>query len=247
MEMAALEIARLSEEVDYYRESSAREHEARVSAEAHLLSMEDRMLELEQAVREDCANEFEQRLAVEMARWKAGMQVELERGEEHWDRKIEVFERSLGVQIHVTGASSDEASDAGENKENVLVEDLEQENDRLRREIMVLKRELAGRSPSKRVPLGERDDLNTTGSPRSSRHPSRNMEGNESLHRKMEKLRVSSQDNSKNMDTNMGSGGQPVSRSASKNRVDDNGSPQKKVRKFMAKKWDSGLDDDDLF
>lgn len=218
MEIAALEIARLSEEIDYLRDTANREHEARVSAEAHLLSMEDRMLELEQAVREDCVAEFEQRLAVELARWKAGMQVEIERGEEHWDRKIEVFERSLGVQVVVTGAASDDEVE-GENKENVLVENLQQENDRLRREMMVLKRELAGRSPSKRVPLGERDDV-TTGTPRSSK-------GGDSLQRKMEKLRVSED----------GRG------SSASRRDDSNGSP-KKMRKLTAKRWESGVDDD---
>ena len=214
-----MEIARLSEEIDYLRDTLNREHEARVSAEAHLLSMEDRMLELEQAVREDCVAEFEQRLAVELARWKAGMQVEIERGEEHWDRKIEVFERSLGVQVTVTGAASDEEIES-ENKENVLVENLQEENDRLRREMMVLKRELASRSPSKRVPLGERDDM-TTGTPRTSK-------GGDSLQRKMEKLRVSED------------GG----RGSSASRRDDSSGSPKKMRKLATKRWESGMDDD---
>jgi hypothetical protein len=114
MELAALEIARLTEEADILRGELARESDARMSAEAHLLSMEDRMLDLEQAIREDCVAEFETRLAVELARWKASLAIEQERGEDHWDRKIELFERGLDI-----------SDDVEDDKENVLVENLE--------------------------------------------------------------------------------------------------------------------------
>jgi len=172
MELAALEIARLTEEADMLRGELGRESEARMSAEAHLLSMEDRMLDLEQAIREDCVTEFETRLAVELARWKAGLAIEQERGEEHWDRKIELFERGLDV--------SDGVED---DKENVLVENLEQENERLRRELNILKRELQCRSPSKRMPLQEREDF--------VQHKPDT--GVTSLGSKMERLRVSNE------------------------------------------------------
>ena len=42
------------------------------------------MLELEQVIREDYVVEFERHLEIEMARWRANMQVEMERREEHW-------------------------------------------------------------------------------------------------------------------------------------------------------------------
>lgn len=249
MENAALEIARLAEETNHLRESLAREQEARVSAEAHLLTMEDKMLELEQAVREDCAAEFDQRLAVELSRWKAAMQMAIERGEEHWDRKLEVFERSLEAQDTVAEASDD---DCIVNKENVLVENLEQENARLRREVTILKRELAGRTPSKRAPLAEREDITTSAnsSPRSARsgRVGRNVNENaqpESLQRRMESLnlregqedlrRVASANNS---------------RANSRSRADASGSPVKRVRsrKLTARKWEDVLDDgDDVF
>lgn len=229
MENAALEIARLAEENNHLRASLAREQEARVSAEALLLTMEDKMLELEQAVREDCAAEFDQRLAVELSRWKAAMQMAVERGEEHWDRKLEVFERSLEAQVTVAEASDD---DCIVNKENVLVENLEQENARLRREVTILKRELAGRTPSKRAPLAEREDITTSAnsSPRSARsgRVGRNANENaqpESLQRRMESLnlregqedlrRVASANNS---------------RANSRSRADASGSPVKRVR-----------------
>lgn len=150
MELAALEIARLTEEVEALRREAAREAEARAVAEAHLLTLEDRMVELEEIIREDCAAEFEKRLEDEVNRWKACLAAEVERGEEHWDRKVELLERGL-VGVEIQGDK--------ENKENVLVEDNGEELERLRRENAVLRRELAGRSPTRRVPLREREDV----------------------------------------------------------------------------------------
>lgn len=163
MEIAALEIARLSDELDQMRAETDAHMEARFTAEAHLLSMEDRLIDLEAAIRDECAAEFEQTLMLELARFKTSLALEQERSEEHWDRKVDLLERGL-----------DNADGSGDeyNKENVLVEDLSQEVERLRRENAVLKRELAGRSPTKRKPLEERDDfspapeavMNNTGS-----------------------------------------------------------------------------------
>lgn len=169
MELAALEIARLSDELD-------READARMTAQANLLTMQDRFLDLEAAIREECANEFEQRLNLELARFKASLALEQERNEEHWDKKVDVLERGLDV-----GDSDDE-------KENVLVENLEEEVERLRRDNNILKRELTGRSPSKRRPLEEREDYISSphGSPSKS-----DGKGVAHLGRKMEKMRVS--------------------------------------------------------
>jgi hypothetical protein len=199
MEMAALEIARLSDEADQLRDEADRQSEARFAAEAHLLTMEDRMLDLEAAIREECAIEFEERLALEMARWKNSMAIEQERSEEHWDRKVEVLERGL-------------ASDEDGDKENVLIEDLEEEVDRLRRENGILKRELASRSPTKRKPLEEREDFGPT--------PVKAPKGDSvsNLGRKLERMRVGN-DRPK-----------PVP-------VNGSGSP-KKMRRLGAKKWE---------
>ncbi|KAI0542935.1 P-loop containing nucleoside triphosphate hydrolase protein [Xylaria digitata] len=159
MENAALEIARMADMIDQLNGDLAHESEARMAAEAHLMSMEDRIVELEQEIREECYADFEQRLAMEMNRWKASLSLEQERGEEHWDRKVEVLARSVGVVIT---APSDEDDVENEDKENVLIENLEQENERLRREVAILKRELSSRTPSKRAPLQERGDLPST-------------------------------------------------------------------------------------
>jgi chromosome segregation ATPase len=159
MENAALEIARMADMIDQLNAELARESEARMTAEAHLMSMEDRIMELEQEIREECYADFEQRLAMEMNRWKASLSLEQERGEEHWDRKVEVLARGVGVVV-TSPSDDDDAED--EDKENVLIENLEQENERLRREVTVLKRELSSRTPSKRAPLQERGDLHSS-------------------------------------------------------------------------------------
>ena len=199
MEIAALEIARLSDDIEQLRTEVEYQTDARLTAEAHLLSMEDRMLDLEAAVRDDCATEFEQRLTLELARFKASLALEQERNDEHWDRKVDVLERGLG--------SSDAAGEC--DKENVLVEDLAQEVERLRRENGVLKRELAARSPSKRTPLVEREDFAPTGasSPNSASGGSV-----ANLGRRLERMRV-------------GSGA-------------SSGSPSKKARKLGTKRWE---------
>lgn len=224
MEIAALEIARLSDEIDQLRLECEHQAEARMTAEAHLLSMEDRMFDLESTIRDECATEFEQRLAAELARFRANMAAEVERTEEHWDRKIDVLERGL--------VPNDDEYLYGD-KENVLVENLEEEVDRLRRDNNVLRRELVGRSPSKRRPLEERDDyavsspardqspaLSTNSSPtrdsiRSARDS--NAGGVANLGKKLENMKVS----------NNGSR-TPSGRTLS---------PTKKVRK-LGKRWE---------
>ncbi|KAK4647320.1 uncharacterized protein QC761_124400 [Podospora bellae-mahoneyi] len=242
MEAAALEIARLSEELEYLRQALESERSAREEAEAHLLSMEDRMIELEQAIREDCTNEFEQRLEIEMARWKTTMQIEMERGEEHWGRKIEVFERSLAVaplSLPSTQPQSDYEEVDGEDndKENILMEDMEQENERLKRENEILRREVAGMSPSKRRPLGERSGLGVTGeesrggSPRPTRKD-REKDREVTLRQRLENLRMD--------DSSSESQRPPSAQQQSRH------SSPKKMRRLQTKRWNE-IDDDDMF
>ncbi|KAL7963822.1 kinesin [Trichoderma compactum] len=199
MEIAALEIARMSEEIEQLRDEIEVQSEARIAAEAHLLSTEDRMIDMEAAVREECALEFEQRLAIELARFKASMQIEKERHEEHWDRKVDILERGLD-----TGFEEDF------DKENVLVENLTQEVERLRRENMILKRELSNRSPSKRKPLEEREDFVLPSGSGTPKHDSVT-----SISRKFERIKISS---------DVGGANGPRS--------------PKKVRRLVARRWD---------
>lgn len=238
MERAALEIARLSEDNRHLRDALAREQDDHATVGAHLRSLEDKMLDLEQAVREDCVAEFEQRLEVELARWKAGMQVAIERGEEHWDRKMDVFERSLtsrkaAIEPHVSAVIADD-------KENVLIESLEEENERLRREVVILKRELAGRSPSKRAPLVERGDLMTSahGSPQSakSQQVSRDLYNEttpaEIIHRRLEDLTLK---------VGGGSGSRSSSRASSKSPSSCSATSTGRTRKPATRRWETSM------
>ncbi|KAL7902755.1 kinesin [Trichoderma sp. TUCIM 5745] len=204
MEIAALEIARMSDEIEQLRGEIDIQSEARIAAEAHLLSAEDRMIDIEAAIREECALEFEQRLAMELARFKASMQIEKERHEEHWDRKVDILERSLDSATF----------DQGFDKENVLVENLTQEVERLRRENTILKREMGSRSPSKRKPLEEREDYSmASGGGDSTLKPK--SDSVQSLNRKLERLKV---------------GDGP--------RLHANPGSPKKVRRLVARRWE---------
>jgi hypothetical protein len=88
MEIAALEIARMSEEIDGLRAELTAETQRRIEAEAHLLSIEDRTLEVEMEVREECFQEMEKKMRIEMERWKARWAGEMDRADEHVDRAV---------------------------------------------------------------------------------------------------------------------------------------------------------------
>ena len=149
MEIAALEIARMSEEIDGLRLELAAEQERRLEVEAHLESLSNRSLEMEIEIREECYLEMETRMESEMKRWKASWEMEAEKGEVHLDRKLDLYTRSL-----------DAGFDEGEDKENShsgARDELLAENEKLTGEVEQLRRQVHGRSPSKlsRMPLRE--------------------------------------------------------------------------------------------
>jgi hypothetical protein len=229
MEIAALEIARMSEEIDGLRAELMLETQRRMEAEAHLLSAQEKMLEIEAEVREDCFQEMEVRLKTEMDRWRTRWEGERGRGEEHIDRKLEILARGI------------EPED-GEDKENVNLqgaggceEDLIFENERLRMKVAQLTREVQGRSPSKRSVLGERFDLSIGLAPSPSPSPAPGL-GVEDLGGRLRELRVGG-----------GTGGNR-SGQLPKNGMEGTGSdnaPLKKVRKLTTRKWDLA-DEDEL-
>jgi hypothetical protein len=190
---------------------------------------------------EDCAAEFEQRLALELARFKASLAMEQERSEEHWDRKVDVMERVLGSDDH-SGA---------EDKENILIENLEDEVERLRRDNAILRRELTNRSPSKRRPLEDREEYFQAASP-SGVHsgrcsPTKDPVGN--IGKKLEKMRVSGSGNNSGSETkSIKSSGKTRSASATRKSATTTtatagGSPTKKtMRRLGNKRWE----DEDL-
>lgn len=144
MEIAALEIARMSEEIDGLRSELLLEQERRLEVEAHLESSQaeadHRVEEREAEVREECYQNMEQRLQQEMQRWKATWALEQELGDEHLDRKLDILTRGIDA--------------GGDDKENDTAyhdaRDLVEENERLRREVQLLTRQLHLRSPSRK-------------------------------------------------------------------------------------------------
>lgn len=218
MEIAALEIARMSEEIDGLRSELLCEQQARMELEAHLESQRDREQEIEQVVREECYLEMEGSMHAELARWKAVWAAETERGEAHLDRKLEIYTRSIDCAVL-----------DDEDKENASMnQGLEMENQRLKREVEMLKRDLAGRSPSKgqRMPLRESRMHSQTG----HRAGDENEDGNEvgDMGRSMQSLSMN------------GNGSGRGSRVSLKGGASLSGSPTKKVRKLTARKWDLG-------
>jgi hypothetical protein len=205
MEIAALEIARMSEEIDGLRAELLSEQQRRLECEAHLESLSDRAAEIEAEVREECYLELESKLESEMRKWKLVWEGERERGDVHLDRKLEIYTRSMDASVE------------GEDKENAFsgpggVEDLEMENERLRREVEQLRRDVQGRSPSKsqRMPLRESRTHRST-----SKGPLHG-DGVADMGRDLDEMHIG--------DGRLGVPGQ--------------GSPTKKVRKLTARKWD---------
>lgn len=152
MEIAALEIARMSEEIDGLRAELLSEVQRRLESDAHLASAEERLVELEADVREECWLEMESRMKIEMTKWKATWAAEQDRNDEHVDRKLEILTRGIEVPDESNKENFD--YDGAANAKG-KVEDLEGENERLRMRVSQLQREVQGRSPSKKSVLGE--------------------------------------------------------------------------------------------
>ncbi|CAD6506358.1 BgTH12-07284 [Blumeria graminis f. sp. triticale] len=154
MEIAALEIARMSEEIDGLRAELRSETERRLKSETRLETLSSRITEIEAGVREECFQEMEHRMETEIQRWKATWALEADLKDEHLDRKLEIFARTFPTTLNIL---------EDENKENNYScpkTDLEEENARLRKDIESLKRDLIVRSPSK-LPRLPRKEKNT--------------------------------------------------------------------------------------
>lgn len=138
LEAANVEIVRLTEEVEIFSIRLAEEISRRQAAETCWQASEDRMMALEQEIRDECYEEMETRIEAERRRWKGAWDEEADRNDEHLDRKIEILAR--GINIH------EDPEPTAEER----VEGLEGENESLRRKIEELQRELLGKSPTKK-------------------------------------------------------------------------------------------------
>ncbi|KAF2501209.1 kinesin family protein-like protein [Lophium mytilinum] len=140
LEQATQEVARLTEEADILAMQLDDERERRLHAEECWRAAEERMTALEQEIRDECFAEMEERMDAERRRWKGAWDEEADRADEHFDRKIEVLVK--GIEVH--------EDEEGEAEGEVRVDELERENEGLKRKLELLEREVQGRSPSKK-------------------------------------------------------------------------------------------------
>ena len=137
VEMAFSELARLNDEVELLGLRLDEEEKRRREAEEGWARAETRAEEVELEVREEVWKEMETRIEEERNRWKDLHAEEGVRGEEHFDKKLDILTK--GIQVHEDGDASGE-----------YTERLERENDELRAKMEKLERELQGRSPTKK-------------------------------------------------------------------------------------------------
>lgn len=208
MELAALEIARMTEEIEELREELAEERKRREEADSHLLSMEDKLLDVETEVREQLFEEMDSTMREELRRWKASWESERECAEELADRKVDILMRGVG---------------GDEDKENSFADhDTLNENARLRKEIELLRRDMASHSPTRKAPLGHRWSKEDRG----TRDMEQIMGGLKLSQGDDDVARVSSLAHQK---------------SAMKTKAPP--SPTKRIRKLTAKRWESAGED----
>lgn len=144
MEISALEIARMSEEIDGLRSELSSEQERRIELEAHFESLQDsleeQLLDREADVREECYLELEQKLQQQMRQWKATWAAESDWNDEHLDKKLEIFTRATEVE---------DENDKENQHVDYQTSMIEAENVVLKRELEILRRQLQQRSPTK--------------------------------------------------------------------------------------------------
>lgn len=155
---ALSELAAMREQIEITQLRLDEEVQRRRAVEASWKAAEERVEAVEQEVREEVWQEMEARLEDEQRRWRAARQEELERNDEHLDKKLDIVTR--GFEIH---EDPEPTAD-----ERVL--ELEEENERLRQKLSNVQREQGMRSPSKKMRVlktrkWEGSDVGLGGSP----------------------------------------------------------------------------------
>ncbi|KIV95280.1 hypothetical protein PV10_02953 [Exophiala mesophila] len=138
LEHATNEVARLAEEFDALAIKLAEEEIRRTEVELQLQAAEEKLVVMEQEVRDECWTEMEERLEEEKARWREAWEQEKMRTEAYVDGKLEILEKTTKITIH---------EDSSEERR---VEELERENEQLRAQIRATEQEMLNRSPSKK-------------------------------------------------------------------------------------------------
>ncbi|PNS13806.1 Kinesin-like protein 6 [Sphaceloma murrayae] len=137
LDAALAEIGRLRAELEVVQVRADEEGFRRREAEMNWGVATERCGEIEAEVREEMWGEFEERLGEEMKRWREAREEEEVRGQGILDRKMEILQRGLEVQVY-----EDEVG---------RVEELEEENRRLKAKLDLVEREKGMRTPSRKV------------------------------------------------------------------------------------------------
>ncbi|WPH02798.1 Hypothetical protein R9X50_00566600 [Acrodontium crateriforme] len=159
---ALTEQARLREELEMTQIMLAEEIERRRAAEASWRVASSQLDEVEAAVREEVWGEMEARLAQEQRRWRAARDEEIDRQEEHLDRKLAILTQGISVYEDEDPSEEDKENvntdadvfrtSSGKKGDVQRMSALEEENAALRIRLEALERAQVGsRSPSKKM------------------------------------------------------------------------------------------------
>ncbi|KAJ5887811.1 hypothetical protein N7495_007852 [Penicillium taxi] len=138
MEQAMAEIARLTKDCHSFAVRLAEEEIARSEIEMRLRAAENRAMNIEQDVREECWAEMDEMMEQERRRWQNAWDEQIGRNNEHVDRKIELVSRGFNIYEDPEPSTSER------------IEELEDENDRLRSRLATLEREMNSQSPTRK-------------------------------------------------------------------------------------------------
>ncbi|KAJ5155878.1 hypothetical protein N7492_008681 [Penicillium capsulatum] len=138
LERAMAEIARLTKDCHGLAVRLAEEEIARSELEMRLNAAEGRCIDVEQEVREECWAEMDEMMEDERKRWQSAWDEQAGRNDEHVDRKIELVSRGFNI-YEDPDPSVDEKMD-----------ELENENEQLRRRLATLEREMSSQSPTRK-------------------------------------------------------------------------------------------------
>lgn len=138
LEQAANEIARLSEDCDQLAmrlaEEENKRNEAELKLHAALQAAEEKAVLIEQETREECWSKMEADMEEERERWRMAKEEERSRVEGYLDGKIEILEKGVAIEVY--------------EDRQPTAEEVQRENEALRRKVETLERQLNLRSPT---------------------------------------------------------------------------------------------------
>ena len=99
LERAVAEVTRLTRDCHGLAVRLAEEEIARSEVEMRLRAAEERCIDIEQEVREECWAEMDEMMEEERKRWQVAWDEQAGRTDEHMDRKIELVSRGFSSKL----------------------------------------------------------------------------------------------------------------------------------------------------